>query len=274
MGASELDIELVRHLFRASQEALKLGRRWERASVVMAGVAGWGGLFMLDASHKNWHEYFFMDLMKYISKEFPTMGWSANSDGVNRVSVYCADRSLELGSPSGPEDKLRAVRTAIAYMGAASQAVVEFGRSRYSYPEYRFSELDCKSVQLVVEMLSTAVEVLGEVLDDLEAHEEPDVVPRWDAELRQLWFGDSQEPVREFSPQASAQIELLLSFERRGWTESIPSPWRSPRKLQQTVGNLNKGLPADSPIGFDTRIGRAVWFPRRNPTRRTSQTSP
>jgi hypothetical protein len=71
--------------------------------------------------------------------------------------------------------------------------------------------------------------------------------PRWDAEARQLWFGDVL--CRDYSKkQAPDQEAILTAFEAAGWPERIPAPQLN--DLNYTLRHLRKGLAKNAPLRF------------------------
>ena len=74
--------------------------------------------------------------------------------------------------------------------------------------------------------------------------------PRWDPVRQRLWLGAAL--LREYHRAAPAQAAVLAAFERLGWpTGPVPDPLPpdpadrpadAPRRLRETVKNLNRGL--------------------------------
>ena len=77
------------------------------------------------------------------------------------------------------------------------------------------------------------------------------IFPSWDSEHRRLWLG--KHLLKEFRQAASNQVAILTEFHKKGWTirridnPLEPDPGESMkdrcRHLQETVKNLNRGLP-------------------------------
>lgn len=106
--------------------------------------------------------------------------------------------------------------------------------------------------------LGTACEILGEVLDDLEAEENSDLLPEWDKGAKQLWYGEIL--CREYSRVAPTQFQILDSFHVREWPRSVPTPCRSEMQLRDAIDDLNGGLMPGSPIKFEVFNMRPAWF--------------
>jgi hypothetical protein len=95
----------------------------------------------------------------------------------------------------------------------------------------------------------------------------PDL-PSWDGDRRQLWHGGRL--LKEFRQPAPNQTALLDAFERRGWAarhvmDPLP-PGPGERedelqlRLQETVKNLNRGLPPGTIRFRGDGTGRGVWW--------------
>jgi hypothetical protein len=119
-----------------------------------------------------------------------------------------------------------------------------------------------------VRRLEIARELLGEVLDDLEEEGNPSIQPVWDRKERQLWVGEIL--CREYRRDAPNQFRILDSFQDRRWPPSFQSPWNDEKRLRDTIDDLNGGLFAASPIGFEVRNMKPAWF-RFRPRSDTSQ---
>jgi hypothetical protein len=112
-----------------------------------------------------------------------------------------------------------------------------------------------------IKTLEIARDILGEVLDDLEAEENVTLRPVWDREAKQLWYGDVL--CREYRRVASEQFQILDMFQQREWPQTIPSPFRTEKQLRDTVRNLDVGRLPESPIRFEVFNMRPRWFPFR-----------
>ena len=96
----------------------------------------------------------------------------------------------------------------------------------------------------------------------------PDLLPRWDGGRRQLWLGGRL--LKEFRQPAPNQTALLDAFERRGWAARHvvdplpPTPGEredeAQLRLQETVKNLNRGLPPGTIRFRGDGTGRGVWW--------------
>jgi hypothetical protein len=73
---------------------------------------------------------------------------------------------------------------------------------------------------------------------------EPPSIPRWDAELRELWVGGKL--VKQFRLPSPNQERILTAFEEEGWPPRIddplpPHPEQDPkRRLHDTIKSLNR----------------------------------
>jgi hypothetical protein len=118
-----------------------------------------------------------------------------------------------------------------------------------------------------IRKLEIAREILGRVLDDLEADENPAIRPEWDREAKRLWYGKIL--CRDYSIKAApVQFEILDAFQVRDWPPTVPKPWHDEKKLADTIRNLTKELESNSPIRFEVRYGKPAWFrfrPRSSP---------
>jgi hypothetical protein len=85
--------------------------------------------------------------------------------------------------------------------------------------------------------------------------------PRWDEMTATLFWGDTA--IREFRKHpAQNQRELIEAFHREGWAHTIPDPFGEPRKLNQTLKDLNRKLPPNTVrfCGDGMGLG-AIWEP-------------
>jgi len=69
------------------------------------------------------------------------------------------------------------------------------------------------------------------------------VTPRWDAERRELWFGDTL--CKRFRQPAKNQVRILVEFQESGWVTKIDDPLPGDREIDtrqrpaDTVHKLN-----------------------------------
>jgi hypothetical protein len=123
-----------------------------------------------------------------------------------------------------------------------------------------------EGVVAAVKNLEVARDIFGQVLDDLEAEEKPSPIPAWNREDRQLRYGEIL--CREYRREAPEQFEILDLFQGRGWTKTVPNPWRDEAKLRDTVRHMNADLSEESPIRFEVFNMKPSWFryrPRSGP---------
>jgi hypothetical protein len=102
-------------------------------------------------------------------------------------------------------------------------------------------------------------------------------VPYWDAATRRLWLG--ARVLKEFRQPAPNQTAILGAFQEDGWAaghidDPLPpahgeGPEEVKRRLQETVKNLNRGLPPDSIRFRGDGSGEGVrWEFRTRPRQR------
>jgi hypothetical protein len=119
---------------------------------------------------------------------------------------------------------------------------------------------------VAIKALEVARNIFGEVLDDLEAEENPTLIPVWDRDAKQLWYGEIL--CREYRRVADAQFEILDRFQVRDWPKTVPSPWRDDKKLRDTISHMNEYHLSESPIRFEVSNMKPSWFrfrPRSGP---------
>jgi hypothetical protein len=69
--------------------------------------------------------------------------------------------------------------------------------------------------------------------------------PRWDQETRTLYLGD--EIIKRYNRgAASNQIDIIEAFANKKWLKAVDDPFKNPKKLNQTVYDLNRTLPANT----------------------------
>lgn len=93
-------------------------------------------------------------------------------------------------------------------------------------------------------------------------------VPRWDADERRLWLGDTL--LKEFRQPAPNQIALLDAFQANSWgRRHLSNPLRRDpgeteaeayARLHATIKNLNRGLPPGTIHFRGDGSGYGVWW--------------
>jgi seryl-tRNA synthetase len=79
--------------------------------------------------------------------------------------------------------------------------------------------------------------------------------PRWDEDVRRLFLGNTV--LKKFNRNAAKnQLDIIEAFHRAGWPSAIDDPFRDPRKLNQTLADLNRSLPQPD----STHPGHTVRF--------------
>jgi hypothetical protein len=116
-------------------------------------------------------------------------------------------------------------------------------------------------VVFTIDRLEAAKDILGEVLDDLEAEENPTLRPEWNREVKQLWYGETL--CREYRRTAPEQFQILDLFQVREWPRTVPSPWRDEKRLRDTVGHLNDNHTQESLIRFEVFNMKPAWYRHR-----------
>jgi hypothetical protein len=84
-------------------------------------------------------------------------------------------------------------------------------------------------------------------------------VPRWDEDLRALFLGEAL--VRRYNRgPATNQIDIIEAFQNAKWARAVDDPFADPKKLNQTISDLNKHL-APGTIKFhgDGTGERVIW---------------
>jgi hypothetical protein len=66
--------------------------------------------------------------------------------------------------------------------------------------------------------------------------------PRWDPDTRTLYLGD-QEIKRYNRGSATNQIDVIEAFATKKWKSAVDDPFGDPKKLNQTLYDLNNALP-------------------------------
>jgi hypothetical protein len=106
------------------------------------------------------------------------------------------------------------------------------------------------------------------------------VLPRWDPDSRQLWFG--KRLLKSYRQPALSQVAVLVAFEETGWGAHIddplpPGPGDRPEdrslRLHDTIHNLNRGLPAGTIEFHGDGTGRGVRWARARPSTRALKKS-
>jgi hypothetical protein len=229
----EVDLEPLRKVYGIATRVLKLGRRWRAARFpATSGLSAPRPRF----DHTSGLFITFLD---------------ANKD----LSGF---RESYLSSPA-MKDLIRSdqpLSDAIRYLEYASDRVGGDDPSGSTEEE----------VAATLGDFEVARNILGEVLDDLEAEEDPVLIPSWDRKAKQLWYGDFL--CREYRRTAPEQFQILDLFQGRDWKRTVPNPWRDEKKMRDTVGHINDGLLPGSPIQFEVFNSKPAWFryrPRSGP---------
>jgi hypothetical protein len=99
------------------------------------------------------------------------------------------------------------------------------------------------------------------------------VLPRWDADGRQLWFGTRL--LKSYRQPAHRQVALLSAFEEAGWGSHIDDPLppeagdangAAAERLHTVIQNLNRALPAGTIRFLGDGTGQGVrWVACRRP---------
>jgi hypothetical protein len=151
----------------------------------------------------------------------------------------------------------RPLSDAVSYLEYASGAI----------PIANDNRLAVEQAAVAIKVLEVARDIFGEVLDDLEAEENPTLIPVWHREDKKLWYGEIL--CREYQRVAAAQFEVLDLFQGREWPKTVPSPWRNEeKKLRDTIGHMNEAHLPESPIRFEVFNMKPSWYrlrPRSGP---------
>ena len=102
-----------------------------------------------------------------------------------------------------------------------------------------------------------------------------ETVPRWDAEMRNLWFGN--DLIKRYRQRPGPQETVLEAFQKAGWPEAIADPLLHDsmkkaldprRRLRDTILALNKNHKKTSVIYFGTNghSDLVYWNIGRRPT--------
>jgi hypothetical protein len=96
----------------------------------------------------------------------------------------------------------------------------------------------------LVETVRALVPQAYETIERSSIHNSNGLVPRWDANVRELWLGKSL--VKRFTEPAQNQELVVAAFEAAGWPRRLPDPLPDdgeiePRqRLHDTVRRLNR----------------------------------
>ena len=220
---TQVDFGPIQETYNAATKVIKLGRRWLSTRPDPDTFAG------------NVH----LDKASYL---FTTFADTFREELFGFRNRYLSSRSMQTLISNNPP-----LSTALQYLedvcGRVFQAV-------YCPP--------CGEVVAKLEELETAWNILGEVLDDLEAQENPTLQPVWDRGAKQLWYGEIL--CREYRKTAPEQFQILDLFQVREWPRTVPSPWRDEKKMRDTVGHLNDNHTNESLIRFEVFNMRPAWL--------------
>ncbi|MFO0957084.1 MAG: hypothetical protein U0800_06405 [Isosphaeraceae bacterium] len=86
------------------------------------------------------------------------------------------------------------------------------------------------------------------------------VLPHWDRGLRELRYRGVL--CRKYGQKAPNQFTILDNFQRLGWPDSIPDPWRRPETLSITVKDMNRHLNTNCPMSFFIENNQVRWAGR------------
>jgi hypothetical protein len=224
----EVNLEPLRKVYGIATRVVKLGRRWRAARFpATSGLPTQRPRF----DNTSWLLSTFLDANQELS-------------GFRK-------KFLSSTAMVGLIDSDRPLADAIRYLEYASDRVGGDDPSGTTDEEVAaaFGEFE------------VARNILGEVLDDLEAEEVPILTPSWEREAKQLWYGEIL--CREYRRVAPEQFEILDRFQVREWPKTVESPWRDEKKLRDTVGHMNDAHLPDSRIRFEVFNMKPSWFRHR-----------
>jgi hypothetical protein len=226
-GKPEIDLGPLRKIYEIASRVLKLGRRWHSAQF-SAGPLTRAGEPWSDTA--TWLLATFLD--------------ANHEDLFGFRATHLASSDVK-----GLIDSNRPLSDAVRYLEYASIKIREVASRRPTAVE---------DMAVAIKALEVARDIFGEVLDDLEEEENPILIPVWDREAKQLWYGEIL--CREYRKVAGAQFQILDLFQAREWLKTVPSPWRDEKKLRDTVGHMNDGHSEESPIRFEVFNMKPSWF--------------
>jgi hypothetical protein len=219
---TDVDLEPIRKVYNAATNVLKLGKRWLKPQTMMDGWVGKHPFDCAISMYTTFYSTFASELLPF------------------HTCYLMSESTQKLISTNQP------LFDAFDFLLHTTNEIVTANMSSIG------------TMAAGIKKLEIARDILGEVLDDLEADETPTVRPVWDREPKQLLYG--KVLCRQFDREAGAKFEILDAFETRGWPPSAPSPWRNEKKLRDTVRNLTKELADESPIRFEVRNMKPAWF--------------
>ena len=233
-GEPEVDLGPLRKIHEIASKVLKLGKRW--LSAQFAALPG-------DLAAKAPFDKTGLLLSTFME---------ANAEGLFGLRArYLTSEGIRALITSN-----RPLSDAIDYLEYASLAIFNAN----------FDVSVVETAMAAIKTLEVARNIFGEVLDDLEAEENPTLIPVWGRAAKQLWYGEIL--CREYRKVAVAQFEILDLFQNREWPKTVPSPWRDEKKLRDTIGHMNEAHSSDSPIRFEIFNMKPSWFryrPRSGP---------
>jgi hypothetical protein len=218
------DLEQIRKIHDAALKVVKLGKRW-----IKSHHDFWQTAVLFP--HAQQHDLMFQTFRRTVIDEFfERPNW--DSTMVSRLI-----------------QRYRTLSDAIDYLECAASDLCE---------EITSSLVGMGGVRYHLEILNVAREILGEVLDDLEAEESPTLTPVWDRLKRQLSYGEIV--CREYQRTAPEQFQILDLFQIHEWPRTVLSPWRDQKKLRDTVDHLNGAHTQESPVRFEVFNTKPAWF--------------
>lgn len=153
-------------------------------------------------------------------------------------------RDVRLLIASGLVTPARGGRTARAGRHKVQRSRSPDGIGRNGSPEPAFILAPAAATAVLAWTASVLASVNGGM--PAPAADQPDVAhPRWDSDLRELWWG--AQLVKQFRVPAPSQELILTSFEELRWVPRIDSPlppdrWTDPgHRLHAAIRGLNRG---------------------------------
>jgi hypothetical protein len=214
-----VELDLLRETYESATAVVKLGRRWLKAKPGPVGSPE-GLSFMYDTFKHNFIERLFGF-------------WNRYPESLGR---------LIQGN--------RPLADALQFLEIATRRI---------HTECVFkSGLVAERFAYFLDGLDDAREIMGEVLDDLEAEENPTLRPMWERDAKKLWYGDIL--CREYARVAPDQFQILDEFQIREWPRAVPSPCRTMKKLKDTIAHMNESHTRESPIRFEVFNLKPAWL--------------
>jgi hypothetical protein len=253
---------------KATRSKTSRSRREEKGNEVVARFDDfWSHVSRAEYSIRDWHH---PPLQRGEAAYHWDEKFAAAYDAIAPLLEPLAQKRMFVTPPSVPELSPFSAETAHqALMFVLNPAETTFGfPAALESPEYRQIKQEAQAEILQAQRdVGVVIEkpVIPSASRAEDISEESDsLLPRWDGERRELWYG--QGLCKKYRQQAKHQTAILEEFEKEGWRERIIDPLGSgpENATRQRTADAIRALNDNDYLLFELAGDRKgiLWKPR------------